>query len=175
MKAPVLSILLALGLGAQDLKIPINIDNLASKAVETVDVTLDASMLQLAGKFLSDKKPDEAEARKLIEGLKGIYVRSFEFAKPGQYSNADVEAVRAQLKAPVWARIVGVRSKREGENTDVFVRMENNRIAGLAVIAAEPTELTIVHISGNINPEDLSRLGGQFGIPKVEVKPGEKK
>ena len=59
-----------------------------------------------------------------------------------------------------------MRSKRDGENAEVFLRTENNRIAGLAVIAAEPAELTVVNIFGPIDPEDLSRLGGQFGIPR---------
>jgi hypothetical protein len=164
----------AAGLCAQDFKIPLNIDKLAAKAVETVNVTLDSSMLQLAGAFMSEKKgPDEAEAKRLIQGLKGIYVRSFEFAKPGEYTEADVEALRTQLKAPQWSRIVGVRSKADGENADVFVRRENNQIAGLAIIAAEPKELTIVHIDGLIRPEDLSRLGGQFGVPRIELKQGQ--
>jgi hypothetical protein len=175
MKTIVVMSLCALSVCAQEFKIPLNIEKLAAKATENVTVTLDSSMLKLAGAFLSEKKGDEAEARKLIQGLKGIYVRSFEFAGPGAYSEADVEALRAQLKAPQWNRIVGVRSKADGENADVFVRMENNQIAGLAIIAAEPKELTIVHIDGAIRPEDLSRLGGQFGVPHVEVKPGEKK
>lgn len=167
--------LLALALSAQDIKIPVNVEKLAAKAVETVDVTLDGSMLQLAGKFLSDKDPEEAEARRLISGLRGIYVRSFEFEKPGEYSPADVEAVRTQLKAPLWSRIVGVRSKRDGENAEVFLKNENNKVTGLAVIAADPKSLTIVNIVGDINPEDLSRLGGQFGIPRIETRHGEKK
>lgn len=167
--------LLALAVCAQDIKIPVNVENLAAKAVGTVDITLDASMLQLAGGFLSDKKPDEAEARRLISGLKGIYVRSFEFAKPGEYSPADVEAVRTQLRAPLWSRIVGVRGRRDGENAEVFLKKENDRVTGLAVIAADPKSLTIVNIVGNINPEDLSRLGGQFGIPRLESERKEDK
>ena len=39
---------------------------------------------------------------------------------------------------------------------------------GIVVIAAEPRELTIVHISGNLDPEKLAELGGDFGIPRFE-------
>ena len=42
---------------------------------------------------------------------------------------------------------------------------------GLAVIAAEPKELTFVHIDGTIDPDTLGKLGGQFGIPNVEMPP----
>jgi len=156
--------------GAQEIKLPPSIEKLADKADEVVDVTLDANMLGVAAKFLSEGNQDEATAKKLVSGLKGIYVRSFEFSKEGEYSVADVDALRAQYQPPVWSRMVGVRSKKSGEHTDVFIRQANGNIAGLAVIAAEPRELTIVHISGNIDPEQLQHLGGEFGIPKLELE-----
>jgi hypothetical protein len=30
-----------------------------------------------------------------------------------------------------------------------------------------------VHIDGLIKPEDLSRLGGQFGVPRIELRQGQ--
>jgi hypothetical protein len=42
---------LILPLAAQDVKMPVNLDRLAEHATETVDVTLDSSMLQLASRF----------------------------------------------------------------------------------------------------------------------------
>lgn len=158
-----------LALWAQEPKLQLNLDHLASKAKESVEVTLDASMLQFASKFLSDKKPEEAEAKKLVSGLKQILVRSFEFDQPGQYAVADLENLRSQLRAPEWARIVNVRSKADGENVDVFVRRTGEQIGGLVVIAAEPKELTVVSIDGPIRPEDLAKLGGQWGVPKIEI------
>lgn len=175
MKTLILMATLAGALWAEDFIMPKSLDRLAAKAKESVDVTLDGNMLQLAGKFLSRKSPDEAKVKKLIQGLKGIYVKSFEFDQPGQYTDADIESVRSQLKGPLWSRIVGVQSKKEGENAEVFFKTENNQIVGLAVIAAEPRELTVVSIVGPIDPEELSTLGGQFGIPQMEVHHGGKK
>lgn len=154
----------------QELKFPADLDKLASKATEVVDVTMDKTMLDFASKFLSGKDADEAQARNLIRNLKGIYVRSFEFDKPGAYSMSDVEAFRSQLKAPVWSRMVEARSKRDNQNVEVFFKMENGAVNGMAIIAAEPTELTLVHIDGPIDPEQLGSLGGQFGIPRVEMR-----
>lgn len=168
--------LLAVSLGAQEFKIPLNVEKLAAKAKESVEVTLDKQMLVLAGRFLSQKSRDEAQAKKLISGLKGIYVRSFEFDSPGQYSEADVESLRSQLRGPQWSRVVGVRSRGKGDNAEVFFKSENNQIGGLAVIAAEPRELTVVYIDGPIDPEQLSALSGQFGIPRLpRVAPKEEK
>jgi hypothetical protein len=155
-------------LGAQEIKIPASLDRLAAKASEVVDVTLDANLLQLASRFLSDKDPDDAKVKKLIAGLKGIYVRSFEFEKPGEYQDSDVEPIRAQLHTPAWSRIVGVRSRKDGENAEVYVKTGNNKIGGLAILVTDPKELTVVSIEGTIDPDQLSELGGHFGIPKVD-------
>lgn len=168
-----LAFLLTVACGAaQEIKFPQDLDKLAAKAVETVDVTLDSSLIQLAARFLSDKDPDEARVKKVVNGLKGVYVKSFEFDEKGQYLPSDVEYVRSQLHGPGWSRIVGVRS-RDRDNAEVFLKQENGVIAGLVIIAAEPKEFTIVNIVGTIDPEQLRDLGGHFGIPKIDVTTGK--
>lgn len=151
---------------AQEFKIP-DFEHIAERAKETVDVTLDQSMLQLASGFLSKNDPDEAKVKKLVAKLKGVYVRSFEFEKEGQYSPSDFQAMRAQLKAPRWSRIVGVKSIKSGENTEIYLLKNGDQIGGLVLLNSEPKELTIVHIDGPINPEELSELGGHMGIPEM--------
>ena len=153
---------------AQDIKLPVNLDALADKADEAVTVTMDKSMLKLAGKFLNDKDGDDADVRKVLAGLESIYVRSFQFSHEGQYNMADVEGLRSQLQGPAWGRLVGVRSKHN-ENVDVYFKDGGNgQLGGIVVIAAEPKELTIVHIIGTLDPEKLADLGGEFGIPRLE-------
>jgi hypothetical protein len=157
-------------LWAQDIKLPANLDKLAAKADETVDVSLDSSMLRLAGRFLSDKDKDTAKTKKTLSGLQSIAVKSFEFSSEGQYDKADVDAVRAQVQGPQWSRIVGVTSKKDGENADVYFKdAGNGNLGGIVVICAEPKELTIVSIAGMLDPSELADLGGQFGVPKLDV------
>ena len=165
---------MASGARGQDVKIPANVEKLAAKAVETVNVTVDGALLQLAGRFLSSTDPDQKQIKTLLGNLKGIYVRSFKFENEGEYSEADVESVRSQLRGQEWARIVNVTSKKGGDNVDVAYKMDKGKIAGLVVIAAEPKEFTIVNIVGPIDLDQLSSLGGQFGIPKVDLKAPEK-
>jgi hypothetical protein len=155
---------------AQEVAIPKSLERLAEKAVETVNVTVDGALLQLAAKFLSSTDPEQRVAKSLIANLKGIYVRSFEFAGPGEYTAADVESLRSQLKEPAWTKMASVRSRKAGEDVDVFFKMEKDRIAGLVVIAAQPRELTFVNIVGPIDLEQLASLGGQFGIPKLQIE-----
>ena len=162
----------------QDPKLKINnLDKLASKAAEVVDVTLDEPMLKLASKFMAaDEGGEDAEALELVKGLKGIYVKSFEFDKEGEYSQADLDAIRSQLTASSWSRMVGVISKREGEISEIYVMTESGgkRILGLAILAAEPKELTVVNIVGPIDIEKLSSLEGKMGIPKMGLEKDKK-
>jgi hypothetical protein len=154
---------------AQEITLPPSIEKLADKAEKTVDVTMNKSLLQMAAKFLSDRDGDEQKARKLIAGLDSIVVRSFEFAREGEYTAADVDAVRAQLQAPAWLRVVGVRSKTSGDNAEVYFKNgANGQLGGVAVIAAEARKLTIVSISGTLDPAQLAELDGQFGIPRLD-------
>lgn len=155
---------------AQEFKLPANFDRLSAKAQNSVEVTLDGSLLRLAGKFLSDQDHDQAKAKKLMAGLEAIYVRSFEFAADGAYDMADVDAVRAQLRGPGWSRIVGVKSKHNGKDADVFLKTtENGQIGGIVVIAAEPRQLTVVNIAGIIDPAKIVDLGGRFHIPELAL------
>ncbi len=157
----------------QGAKLPLeHLEQLAAKAAESVDVSLDSQMLQLAAKFLRSDKPDEAAIRQLIAGLKGVYVRVLHFDRAGEYSASDVDVLRTQLRGPGWSKIVGVRSKRDGGNVEVFTWLEGGTIAGLAIIAAEPSELVIVNIIGPIDIEKLSQLEGKFGIPQLNLERG---
>ena len=73
---------------------------LAARASGKVDVNLESPLLEMASKFLSGEKGgDEAEIKQLVQGLKGIYVKSFTFDKEGQYSEADLAAIRSQVRA----------------------------------------------------------------------------
>ena len=144
------------------------LDPLAGRAKETVDVALDPATLRMAGGFLSGRK--EAAAEKgglpdLVAGLKAVYVRSYSFEAEGAYSEKDVESVRSQLTAP-WTKLVSVRSQKDGESVDVYMWPENGQSGGMAVLVADPKELTVVNIIGRIDLAQLAAMGGKFGIPK---------
>jgi len=157
---------LAMPLPAQQFKF--NLEHLESKAADSVDVSLSGSMLKFAAKFLDGSDPDEAQVKKLISGIDGIYVKSFTFKNEGAWSKADLDRVRNQLREPEWSRIVGVKSAEDGETVDVYVRNENKKITGVAILAAEPKELTVVNIVGLVDLDSLSDLSGHFNIPKLE-------
>jgi len=164
------AILLAAALSpvfAQDIKLPPALERLGDRAEHATDVTLGKPLLQMASRFLTD---GDADTKKLLAGLDSVYVRSFEFASDGDYSPGDLDVVRAQLQAPNWLRVVGVRSKTSGDNVDVWFKADaNGQLGGVVILAGEPHSLTFVSIIGKIDPSQIGGLGGQFGIPRLDL------
>jgi Domain of unknown function (DUF4252) len=157
---------------AQDPKIQTNqLDALTARASQTVDVNIDERLMRMTAGFLSGKDPDEAKVKELINGLKGIYVRSFEFEKEGEYTQADLESIRTQLRNPAWNRVVNVNSKKEG-SLEVYLMSSEMKISGLALLVTDSKEITVVNIVGPVDLEKLSHLEGHFGVPElgIEVK-----
>ena len=156
---------------AQDARLQIDhLNKLADKAAEVVEVTLDERLLKVAARFLSPDNPTEAKVKEIVSGLKGVYVRVFEFDNAGEYSPSDLDSIRSQLRQPGWTKIVGVYSKRGGSNVDVHLKYHAENIIGVAIISAEPKELTVVNIIGPIDLEKVRQLEGQLGIPKLNLE-----
>lgn len=137
---------------------------LAARASDVTEVTLDKNMLGFAAKFMNGKNGDDAGTRKLIEGLQGIYVRDYQFDKEGEYTAADVEELRRHYEVGEWTPIVKERDRKNHETTDVLMKVVNGETKGLFVLDAEPKELTLVLILGPIRMEDLGKLSGLSGL-----------
>lgn len=137
---------------------------LAARASNVTEVTLGKNMLAFAAKFMNGKDQDEAATRRLIEGLDGIYVRDYEFDKEGQYTAVDVDKLRQYFETGDWTPIVRERDKKNGESTDVMVKMVNGETHGMFILDAEPKELSIVLILGPVKVEDLQKLSGIGGL-----------
>lgn len=140
-------------------------DKFSQGAKSSTEVNLDSRMLGMASKFTGDDK----ESGDLIKKLQFVIVRSYEYEKPGQYNMADIEEFRKRLEAGGWSHIVKERSATE--NTDVCVKLgENGEFSELVVIAAEPQELTFVHLKGHMSLDELTKAGAKYGVPQDAVK-----
>ena len=139
---------------------------LAARASNVTEVTLDRNMLGFASKFMKDKGKgqNDADASQFIQGLDGIYVREYEFDKEGQYSMDLVDKLRKQFETSEWSPMVRERERKTGEVTDVMMKMVNGESRGMFVLEAAPKELTIVLILGPIRMQDLGKLGGLGGL-----------
>lgn len=159
---------------AQDSRIQMSgLDHLAAKASQTVDVNIDERLMRLAARVFNDKDEDEREVKKLVAGLKGIYVKSFEFETEGQYTPADIETIRTQLRGPGWTRLVNVTSRKEGI-IEVYLLFNGDAVGGLAVLHTDDKELTVVNIVGPVDLDKLAKLEGQLGVPELGIESPKK-
>ncbi|MEJ1963728.1 MAG: DUF4252 domain-containing protein [Gammaproteobacteria bacterium] len=146
--------------GSPRLKLP-SFANLESQAVESVDVTFGWVPLHLAGWFIGDDDPDGAEVRQLLKSIKSISVRHYRFGSDFVYSMKDLDAIRAQLSGQGWFPLVQVRDRRQDENVDVFFALDGDKITGVAIIASEPREFTILNIVGKLDMDQVERWAAQ--------------
>jgi hypothetical protein len=144
-----------------------SLDKLGANASGSTNITLEGDTLKLATSFLGgDKGP--------FRNLTGVYVRSFEFAKPGQYKEADLAPLRAYVKTLKWTKIVDV--KETTETSEIYLQpLPNDKLGGLAIISAEPSEVSVIFISGVLNLSDVGKLSGNLGIPEMRLEHGGKK
>jgi hypothetical protein len=139
------------------------LDKLSDKASHVIDVTLDGAMLDMASKFMAmDDDPEAAQITSIIKNLKGIYIKSLEFDAPNQYTQADVEAIRKQLEAPGWSRIVTDIDKHTGEKNEIYLLKNGNQVIGVTILVAEARELTVVNIVGPVPIDKIASLEGEF-------------
>jgi Domain of unknown function (DUF4252) len=139
------------------------LNHLAEKADEVVNVDVDPGMLQQAAKFLAGRGADTARVKGTIEGITGIYVRGFEFKAPHTYTQNDLEDIRKQLTGRNWSRVVSVKDK--DEMTEIYFWREGSENGGLVVLAAEASELTVINIVGRVDLSSLAAMG--YLIPKL--------
>ena len=157
--------------GNVDPQFPVRLDKrLEARATNFTEVSLNKNMLNFASKFLNSQQKNDVQAQHLIQKLNGVYVRTYNFGEPGDYTAEDLQAIRKQFLGPEWNPMVRERSKKGQNDTDVYLKMVDGEIQGMFVLDAEPRELDLVYISGPIRPEDLQKLSGNFGIPNVNVE-----
>ncbi len=174
MRKLILLTVLTLPLAAQDTFDFAVLDKLGANATSRSNITLDGDMLKLASSVLGGNKNDGGDIKALVDSLHGIYIRSWEFDKEGQYNEADLGPLRDYLKQHRWSKIVDVHEKKEISEIWTLPQ-DNSRIGGIAILSAEPKEATVVYINGSLKAEDIAKLSGTMGIPDIKSMQEAKK
>jgi hypothetical protein len=168
MHTPVLACLLTVGVAAAQSLDQFKFDRLAAKAKEHTEITLDAATLQMAARDMTG--PADAKIKSLVANLKGLAIRSYEFASNDAYSPADLDRMRALFPPPAWKRVMQISSKADRETFELFSRIESGKPVAMAMLTAEPRELTLVYIDGAVDIGRISELGDRFGFPSPTKK-----
>jgi hypothetical protein len=141
------------------------LDKLAEKAKESSVVNLGPEQLNMVAGLAPGK--DKQGLGELAKTLKSIQVRSFEYAEKGQYDMEIVRAFRDKVTSSGnWMSIVSTRE--QGGFTDILVKKgADGKSDGFLIVAAEPREVSIVHIDGPLDLSSIGKLGGIAGIPEI--------
>lgn len=143
------------------LKLP-SFDHLESKAVESTDITFGRVPLRFASWFIPDDKPEDAELKKMLKSLRSVTVRHYRFDTDFAYPAEEVDAVRSQLEDKGWSQVVQVRDRKKDEDVDIFISIEDDKVTGIAIVASEPREFTIVNIVGRIDFDQVDSWVAHF-------------
>lgn len=152
-----------------------SLESLAPRAAKSLRVDVDSVMLSFGKSLLDENDPEEKSIKEIIEGLRGVYVRSYRFDSEGQFKDADLTALREQLRRPGWSRLVDVQARGEDfDSAEVYALTAAGRVEGMTVILAQPKSLLVVNVVGSIDLDKLKRLEGTLGIPRIHIGRGEK-
>ena len=156
-----------------------SLDRFGAKAKEKTEINMDEPMVKTAEGFLSEEKPGEAGVKKSVAGLKGFYLRVFEFEDKDAYKMEDLKPLLDQLKAPNWVSFL--RAQERSGLTEIWMLRTKGEDDGILLIAAEGRELTVINAIGVTRLHDLSSLG-KFGElaarqekPQPDKAPGSQK
>lgn len=147
------------------------LNQLENRARDVVEVNIEGKLLDLAKRVLVKvNDPESKKVGQAISGLKGIYVRVFNFENENEYNIADVEEIRSQLQSPGWSRLANVRSKKNNQKVDVYTMFTGDTMSGVAVVISESKSVALVNVIGPIDIDLLAELSGKMNIPKIEIE-----
>jgi len=145
--------------------VPPGIEALRQSASSKTEFTLDHSMLVLASRLDSQNQ----DLLRVIAGLSGISVHRYRFSEPWGYDPGAVSSVQQGYHSAGWMQLMNKHDKDGLPGaTDLWIQWQDDVIGNVAILVARPTEVDFIEVSGSISPLDLTRLGGHFGIPKIE-------
>jgi hypothetical protein len=150
-------------------KLPGYVDFNAMKLFEDqeprVEVFLKEPMLNLVTKFMREEEP---ELHDVLSKLKLVRVQIFDLNSDmiGEFNDA-TKSTTGELDKKGWERIVRVRE--DDSNVDIYLLPSESyeSILGIVVMVAEDEEAIFVNIVGEINPDDVARLGDHFDIEEL--------
>lgn len=131
-----------------------------------VEVNVTSSLISLASKFLEKDQPDVAQ---VLKGLQLVHVNVIGLDDQNRSDiESRIEAVRKDLEAKGWERIVTVQEK--SQDVGVYLKTLNkDTVQGLVVVVKDgKNQAVFVNVVGDIKPEQLSMLGEKLHIDPLK-------
>lgn len=129
-----------------------------------LEVNIKGALLSLITE--ASKVEDDPELTSILSKLKAIEVRGYPL-HPSMFDDIDrrTNELAKRLEGQGWETVVRVRENEERVN--VYLKSDGKTIAGLVVMVLDPSEdegAIFVNIVGDIDPQQIGRIGKKFNI-----------
>lgn len=134
----------------------------------SVEVNLEGALLRMIAEAT---RVEDADFSAVISSLKSIQVQVFPLA------GVDEGAIKIKIgRAVRWLEDRGwhatVRVREQDQETYIYLKEADGKIAGLSLLSLEPgEEAVVINIVGRIDPAQIGRLGQSLHIEHLQKVP----
>ena len=125
----------------------------------TVQIAVGESLLGLVASLSASEDPEAAE---LFKRLNGVRVNVFETQQMAIGAVDYVREVSSQLSNLGWESVVTVNSA--DEQVRIFMKIDQDKVQGITVMAVEENEAVFVNVIGSLNADELGKVMDNFNI-----------
>lgn len=131
-----------------------------------VEINVTSSLINMVARLTENAEP---EAAKVLRGLHSVRVNVIGLNDDNRVEVKErMEAVRKQLDATGWERLVTVKDKKE--DVGIFTKLRGEEaIEGLAVtVISGNKEAVFINVVGDIRPEQIADVAERLNIEPLK-------
>jgi len=132
----------------------------------SIIVNVKGALLKLVAEASRYEDPELAD---LLHKLKSVQVRGYDLRRVDfEDVQERTRTLARRLENEGWDTVVRVRD--DDEDVNIHVRVDDGAIAGMFVMVISPDddETVFVNIVGQIDPEQIGRIGRKFDIDPLD-------
>lgn len=125
----------------------------------SVEIAVGQSLLNLVASFSASEEPESAE---LFKRLKGVRIQVFETEALNASALDHVKTMSSRLSSMGWETVVKVNSA--DEQVRIFMKINDDMVEGITVMAVEEDEAAFINVIGNLTPAELQKVMDNFEV-----------
>jgi hypothetical protein len=125
----------------------------------TVQIAVGQSLLNMLGSLSAE---DDPEAAALFKKLNGVRVNVFETDALVEGAVDLVKNISSSLASHGWESVVTVNS--DDEQVRIFMKIADDHVQGITVMALEEDEAVFVNVIGDLKPSELEKVMDNFDV-----------
>ena len=131
------------------------------------DATMSLSFGPTVLRFAANMIDDDPVARELLRNLDGVRIKVYQVDGDPVAIASDLNHMSAQLREDGWEAVILVREA--GETTHVLMKIDQQRIAGLAVLTSDSLEVVLVNVMGELRPDLFQEAMAAIDAPVPDI------